>query len=64
MYASNREYILGKGNFGLYQSDCVHNGVSRNREHDAQDSTIILLDDLVKYYGGLRKMEENVSLSA
>ena len=57
------EYVLKKGNLVLHQPECVHkvSGIEgRNTHHSAN----LLLDDPVKYFEGLRKMEEKVSVCA
>jgi len=57
-----REYILKKGNLVFHQSECVHDGVMANGEQNTQNSAIALLDNSVKYFEGLRELEQKVSL--
>jgi len=61
-----RVRISRKGYVVLHQPECVHNGVSggrRNGECNSQNSAI-LLDDPVRYFEGLRRMEQKVSQCA
>ncbi|KAF8426050.1 hypothetical protein EV426DRAFT_662570 [Tirmania nivea] len=55
-----RECVLKKGNLVLHQSRCAHESVSGKQEN-GERSSAILLDNPVKYFEGLRIMEQKVS---